>query len=60
MLVESKKAELSKMATFYPQVCAAINFVGDAGPGFSQADFDNMKERSVHFPYRAPFEKCWI
>ena len=30
-----------------PEVCEAINFVGDAGPGFSQADFDNMKDRFV-------------
>jgi len=27
-----------------PEVCEAINYVGD-GPGFAQADFDNMKER---------------
>ena len=30
-----------------PEVCEAINYVGDAGPGFSQADFDNMKDRLV-------------
>ena len=29
-----------------PEVCEAINYVGD-GPGFAQADFDNMKERFV-------------
>ena len=31
----------------HPEVCEAINFVGDSGPGFAQADFDNMKERLV-------------
>ena len=28
-----------------PEVCEAINFIGDSGPGLAQADFDNMKER---------------